>query len=260
MPILDTPGPPGPIEYPEYSNEKIALKWTAPVDDGGSVITNYVVAKREVGKGTWSNVTSSISRTNYTVQGLMEKATYEFKVCAENIYGTGDPSFGDPIMAKNPFDPPDAPRSCRVKEVTRSGVKLEWEKPTRDGGRPIKGYIIEKRNVMENSWHKVNRVPIPETTAFVDDVIEDEVYEFRVMALNEAGLSKPSDCTSPAVKIEDPPSKRLIARVIDFSFKFMYHTSLFAMTEITAYCIKYSQFNFLLRIFCDFLHSSVQNL
>ena len=61
--------------------------------------------------------------------------------------------------------------------------------------------------MLDNTWSRVNRVPIPDTSAAVDDLIEDEVFEFRVMAVNEAGLSKPSDCTSPAVKIEDPPSK-----------------------------------------------------
>ncbi len=61
--------------------------------------------------------------------------------------------------------------------------------------------------MLENQWHRVNRVPVADTTHFVDDVVEDEVYEFRVVAVNEAGLSKPSEISSPAVKIEDPPSK-----------------------------------------------------
>ena len=119
----------------------------------------------------------------------------------------GDPSFGDPVVAKNPFDPPDPPKNVKTTDVTKNSVKLEWEKSHKDGGKPIKGYIIEKKSLLEPTWHRVNRVPIADTSATVEDVIEDEEYEFRVMAVNEAGPSRPSDVTSPPVKIEDPPSQ-----------------------------------------------------
>ena len=121
------------------------------------MITNYVVAKRETSKTSWNTVTSSISRTTYTVQGLLEKAEYEFKVCAENIYGTGEPSIGAPIVAKNPFDPPDAPKACKVKEVSKSGVKLEWEKPNKDGGKPIKGTNFMQIIVFEATLDKISK-------------------------------------------------------------------------------------------------------
>ena len=140
--VSDVPGPPGPIEYPATTNESITLKWTPPIDDGGALVTNYVIAKKDVNKTTWSNVTSSVTRTQYTVQGLAEKQKYEFKVCAENQYGVGDPSFGEPVVAKNPFDPPDPPKNVVTKDVTKSSVKLEWEKPHKDGGKPIKGSLI----------------------------------------------------------------------------------------------------------------------
>ncbi len=86
-------------------------------------------------------MTSSVSRTTFTVLGLKEKAKYEFKVCAENQYGIGDPTFGEPVVAKNPFDPPDAPKNPKVLEVSKNGVKLNWDKPAKDGGKPIKGNL-----------------------------------------------------------------------------------------------------------------------
>lgn len=42
--------------------------------------------------------------------------------------------------------PPSQPRNVKVDRVNRTGVNLSWQKPTEDGGKPIQGYIIEKKS------------------------------------------------------------------------------------------------------------------
>ena len=49
----------------------------------------------------------------------------------------------------------------------------------------------------------MNRQPIKETTYKYTDVPEGEEYEFRVLAVNEAGCSKPTEPT-PITKIKEP--------------------------------------------------------
>lgn len=51
---------------------------------------------------------------------------------------------------------PSAPRELNVLEVLRSTVQLAWEPPEDDGGSPVTGYIIEKREVSRKTWSKVS--------------------------------------------------------------------------------------------------------
>lgn len=42
-------------------------------------------------------------------------------------------------------DPPGAPENLNVDTVNKNGVKLSWQKPRKDGGAPITGYVIEMK-------------------------------------------------------------------------------------------------------------------
>lgn len=50
---------------------------------------------------------------------------------------------------------PSAPKDLKVAEVTRKHVHLMWEAPDHDGGSPITGYQVEKREVSRKTWVKV---------------------------------------------------------------------------------------------------------
>ncbi|KAK2180733.1 hypothetical protein NP493_429g01145 [Ridgeia piscesae] len=65
------------------------------------------------------------------------------------------------------------------------------------------GYIIEKKDANYDSWSRVNQVPSPATIFNVANLIEDREYEFRVIAVNEAGESQAAS-TIRKVKVKDP--------------------------------------------------------
>lgn len=50
---------------------------------------------------------------------------------------------------------PSAPKDFKVLEVTRQHVHLSWEAPEHDGGSPLTGYQVEKRDVSRKTWVKV---------------------------------------------------------------------------------------------------------
>ena len=69
------------------------------------------------------------------------------------------------------------------------------------------GYIVEKMPARgHGNWTPVNMTPVKETTFKVPNLIEDSEWEFRVVAVNDAGPGKPSKTTGPH-KVRDPVCK-----------------------------------------------------
>lgn len=94
----EKPGKPDPPKIVEVGRSTAGLTWTPPSDDGGAPISNYVVEYRVEGGFKWVRATEDqISRTAYTVKGLLENTIYEFRIAAENKAGQG------------PFSEPTAP-------------------------------------------------------------------------------------------------------------------------------------------------------
>lgn len=51
-------------------------------------------------------------------------------------------------------DPPGTPGEPVCDGTTENTISLSWEPPTKDGGKPIKGYIVEKREKGSKKWTK----------------------------------------------------------------------------------------------------------
>ncbi|CAH1785273.1 unnamed protein product [Owenia fusiformis] len=204
------PGPPtGPLDVSDITKSTCSLAWKPPKDDGGSKILHYIVERQEVGKPYWTTVSSFCKDTNCDVQGLYEDKEYLFRVAAVNENGEGTwLDAPNSIIAKLPFDAPGQPGDPTVTGVGGNFVSLEWEKPKSDGGGRIKGYFIEKRDAGAENWNRVNMNPHPAPIFNVSNLIEDREYEFRVFAVNEAGVSKPS-MASRTVKVKDPNAATL---------------------------------------------------
>lgn len=98
---------------------------------------------------------------------------------------------------------PDAPAAPTVNDVTKSSAVVTWQPPANDGGSPILGYHLEKKSGFSGRWTRVNKDLIPDTKLPMSDLIEDNTYEFRVIAENKAGPSKPSP-PSESIKAKNP--------------------------------------------------------
>ncbi|XP_023931299.1 twitchin isoform X3 [Lingula anatina] len=204
--VKATPGKPtAPLNVSDITKNACHLSWKPPKDDGGSRVTHYVVERKDISKPYWTTVGSFVKGTEFDVQGLIENNQYLFRVAAANENGTGEfLEAPNPITAKMPFDPPDAPGVPEVTEVGGDFVSLSWDKPASDGGGKILGYFIDKREAGGDAWLRANPTnPCITNIWNVPNLIEDREYEFRVTAVNEAGESKPS-MASRKVKVKDP--------------------------------------------------------
>uniref|UniRef100_A0A8C3R4Q5 Titin n=1 Tax=Cyanoderma ruficeps TaxID=181631 RepID=A0A8C3R4Q5_9PASS len=198
--VLDTPSVPGPPGTPfvtAASKDHMIVQWHEPVNDGGSKILGYHLERKDKNSILWTKQNKSlIVDTKYKTDGLEEGLEYEFRVSAENIVGIGKVSkVSELYVARDPCDPPGRPEAI---VVTRSSITLKWKKPEYDGGSKITGYIVEKKELPDGRWMKASFTNVLETEFTVSGLVENQRYEFRVIARNAAGcLSEPSESTGP---------------------------------------------------------------
>lgn len=184
--------PKGPLVVTDITAEGVKLKWEKPEDDGGEPIENYVIERMDAESGRW--VPCGTSKTpEAEVTGLSEGHEYQFRVKAVNSEGESEPLVTEAaIIAKNPYDAADAPGKPTVKDWSRDHAALVWKAPENDGGAPITGYIVEKKQPDSGKWIKVLETKTPKCEAKVPDLVEGQKYQFRVKAVNRGGQSKPS--------------------------------------------------------------------
>ncbi|XP_058812495.1 twitchin isoform X5 [Topomyia yanbarensis] len=194
--VLDKPSPPeGPLRISNITTEGCRLEWKIPKDDGGSPITHYVIEKMDMSRGTWSAAGMSTSLIN-EISRLIHNKRYSFRVKAVNEIGESEPlDSSNPIVAKNDFEEPSQPPKPQVVDWDANSVSLEWNPPKSDGGAQITEYIVQKKEKDSPYWSTAGRVPGIQRNLKVPDLATETEWEFRVIAVNAAGESEPSDAS-----------------------------------------------------------------
>ena len=104
------------------------------------------------------------------------------------------------------IDVPDRPEGpVEISNITKDSVTLSWQPPSKDGGSPLTGYVIEQRDTRRTQWVKSGSVDKDTTSFTASKLLEDSEYVFRVTAVNAEGDSTPLE-SSPA-KPTRPKSK-----------------------------------------------------
>lgn len=156
--VLSAPGKPkGPLKVSDVTKTGCKVKWEKPEDDGGKPITAYQVEKLDLASGRWVPVgRTSADDTELDVKGLQEGHEYQFRVKAINEEGESEPLDTEgTIIAKNPYDAPGKPGVPQLEDWDVDRVDLKWEAPKNNGGAPITGYVIEKKEKFAPSWEEV---------------------------------------------------------------------------------------------------------
>lgn len=196
---------------------EVTLTWKEPESDGGSPITRYKIERKDSKRNSWNNEVYS-TETEVVLTKLKEGNSYFFRVCAENDIGFGPwTETPEAITPKSKYSVPSPPLNPKVSEIFKTECTITWDEPESDGGKPITGYILEKRQIKSKLWIK-HKAIITSTEVKITELIEGNEYEFRVLAENEIGVSEPSEFTKP-ITAEDPwkkptaPSKPEISTV-----------------------------------------------
>ena len=197
--VIDRPSPPEDLTISKIEKDAVTVKWHAPKSDGGSKIMGYIVEKMDVKRGTWISAgTTKPGKTELSIAKLTTGNEYLIRVFAENDVGASEPlALDSPVIPKNPFSEPSAPRNLVCEEITANSCKLLWDEPESDGKAPISGYVVEKRSQFNSRWTKVNKTAQPSRSITVLDLVEGTDYEFRVYAENTAGTGPPCEPIGP---------------------------------------------------------------
>uniref|UniRef100_A0A8C6UGI2 Myomesin 1a (skelemin) n=1 Tax=Neogobius melanostomus TaxID=47308 RepID=A0A8C6UGI2_9GOBI len=101
---------------------------------------------------------------------------------------------------------PVAPLDVRCLDANKDYVVVTWKQPAVEGSSSILGYFIDRCEVGSYHWAQCNDVPVKYARYPVTGLEEGKSYQFRVRALNKAGVSRPSRVSETVVAMD--PSDR----------------------------------------------------
>jgi titin len=192
--------PTGPITPLKCNKDSISIQWGPPKDDGGAPLTRYAIYYRETNKQNWSRSGVVDPETfSYQVENLTENSDYHFRIVAENHIGQSEHlQTQEPIKARSPYNVPDKPEGpLLVSNVTANSASVAWKRPLSDGGSPITGYLIKRRDINRPVWVKCGRVNADTFKANIRDLVEGCQYAVQIFAENSEGLSASLDSDEP---------------------------------------------------------------
>ena len=181
------PGPPRDVTGSSNQIGRSTVSWTAPAQNGGSVVTSYTVTSSPGG------FTCTTSTTSCVVNGLTNGQAYTFSVVAANVNGTGFPSTSSTSVV--PSTTPDAPFGVTATPNQSSRSTVSWTTPAQNGGSVVTSYTA-------TSSPGGFTCTTSTTSCVVNGLTNGQAYTFSVVARNANGdgpQSLDSESATPAL-------------------------------------------------------------
>ncbi|XP_005190796.1 titin homolog [Musca domestica] len=146
--VTARPNPPGKVRLNMSFGKSATLSWTAPVDDGGCKIGNYIVEYFRIGWNVWLKAVTTRSLST-TLHDLIEGSEYKFRVKAENPYGVSEPSEESEILflpdpKRGITKPTSQIQINEDKPVPPRRKTLSPQRPTADAATETLGHFSPK--------------------------------------------------------------------------------------------------------------------
>ena len=192
-------------------NAGLNVNWNAPLDNGGSAITQYVVKYQWVGSSTWSIFRRPASTvTSCLVTGLTNGRPYVIKVIAQNARGISLPTAtSQPVT---PITVPGSPTNVESRVGGPNSLIVSWLAPSNRGGSPITDYRIDYSFDNFVSYSTVSHTASIATSITITNLEQGTAYIIRVFAKNLDGYSVASSNSVPVTPATVPgPPRSLVA-------------------------------------------------
>ena len=155
---------------------------------------------------TWT-VAGTTTTLPYVISGLAPMATYYVRARKSNAAGYGGYYAGGTTYFTGSV--PDAPSAPTVTPKSLF-AKIEYSYPN-NNGNSVQDFKIEYKQTASGTWLTWDENPLgvyQGTIAYVDGLLHNTSYDFRVSAINIIGSSLPSPVTSatPSTTYQHPNS------------------------------------------------------
>ena len=193
---------------PTNVSGQVRLTWLAPLSNGGSAVTDYIVQRSPNGTTGWTTISDGVNtNTAYTATGLVNGTRYYFRVFAHNAVGNGPASN---VANAIPRTLPTAARSLTASLAGTGMLRLAWLAPTSNGGSAVTDYIIQRSPNGTTGWATISDGVNTNTAYTATGLVNGTRYYFRVFAHNAVGNS-PTSNVANAVPVPVPTAPRSLA-------------------------------------------------
>lgn len=211
------PGPAGAPQNPSTTtgDGQVVFSWALPTTWGGPTPTagfSYDVEQSSNGGNSWTNAgTVTIpglsqqqpnfpSTSSFTITGLTNGTSYDFRVSAVTSYGNGAWATATSVT---PSTVPGAPASVTATRGDTQ-VLLAWTAPASNGGSAITDYEYEVSTDGGSTYATPVAVGSAATSVTVSGLTNGTAYVFRVKAKNTNGLSVTGTLSNSATPVALP--------------------------------------------------------
>ncbi len=240
LPVV-APGAPTIVSASSATSSSLVVSWTAPSDNGGAAITNYVVQYRPVSATEWSTFNHEVSTAiSITVTGLSTASSYEFQIAAVNTAGTG--AFSSLSGAASTLAiAPRTPTNVSASSATRSSLVVSWTASSDDGGAAITDYVVQYRLTSANSWSTFTRTASTATSITVTGLSTSSWYVFKVAAVNSVDPGNFSDASIARSTLAPPgrPGRPEIGARTTSTMRISWGAAASNGSAITNYVVEY---------------------
>jgi chitodextrinase len=187
------PAAPTGLQVDSVSNSKMKVVWEANKE---SDLSGYQLEFKAESSNTWRIASSSLSKitTTYTKTGLVNGATYQFRLKAKDTSGKW--SNYSEIASGVPIDniAPQVPVGLKVISVNNGQVALGWSAVS---AADLAGYQIEYKKSNEEIWSEIATGKV--TSHIFTGLSNGEEYCFRLKARDTSGNLSNASATISAI-------------------------------------------------------------
>ncbi len=179
IPVVPATSPSEPTQLVAVPGvKKVALSWTTPSSDGGSLILGYHILRGNA-PGSETHYTD-VGTGSFTDSSLDDGETHYYKVAAYNALSEG-PASNE--ASATTFSLPSRPAFLQATSSDRA-ISLRWSEPVTNGGTSIQYYTVYRGNSPES----MSMLTSISSLSFDDTGLTNgQTYYYAVSATNAVG-------------------------------------------------------------------------